>query len=277
MVPMREEYASRHLAAYVLGYNSYAFRIEESVWGPLRQNPGQTRRFNPSCAQAVVRRADSAGGGHSSACLYGNQDVSGRLHRGLVGGVGLFGEGKPFETKLPRDDGKHGREARDQLCVLVEEALQPDHLLNPLVWFGLALGEYECAEYLGPKSPGWAEDDFLPDINKLVQRAKALPPGVLRSLVEVKRLTDFGPKLGRLGAVEFVKRVLDPVPSWVRDFVPWLAVVDAYAVLNDRVRMRLGERHPTARDPAPRTNMIVRNRSGARQANCRSAMKLFAR
>ncbi len=74
-------------------------------------------------------------------------------------------------------------------------------------------------------------------------------PAVLKSQVEVKRLCELEKKLRRLGAVKFGKRVLDPVPDWVRDCSPWLAVVDAYAALNDRVRMRLGTEAPYGRRP----------------------------
>jgi hypothetical protein len=237
---------TRAHAAYVLGYNPYALRLQEEVCsdsGPafwaweesvppltLRQVSAAIRRLEAEIVPGVLPTLKiivkdlAAAWQELLDCWYGGQD-----HR------------EPFCRVYRRE----APDQRERLCVMAQAALAPDHALHALVQFGAALAQYQWNEYVVVKDRCRCHDDTrsgeqqLPDLARLVRRAEALPPRLLGALPEVRRLTTFGPRLQDLGAVAFAERVLGPLPAGVRTFVPLLAFGDFLDVLSDKVQARL--------------------------------------
>jgi hypothetical protein len=246
-------------AAYVLGHNPYAFRLHELVnWGlgPLVLEGEGAENVLKALRQLSVA-IDQLGPDLCPAVLPDMKELVQRFEADWANWLCCWSEGKRYEGPFTDADLGEGRDERERLCALAEEALVSSRELHALVQFGLALGEEEYAAFVlmqdrwrvndGSQAP----EQGLPDLSRLVRSAERLSPRLLAALPEVRRLVTFGPRLADLGAAAFVDRVLGTHPAAVRGFIPLQTVCEFFRILDERVRGRLQhvQDDPAARKP----------------------------
>jgi hypothetical protein len=227
---------TRPHAAYVLGYNPYAFRLFE--------HDGEAD--NPLKALLQLSAAiDLLAPDIRCDVLPDLRDEINDLYTIWMELHDYWCTGKDYKGPFLSPDHGEGLDKRQRLCTLAQESLPSDHPLYALVQFGLTLGEYELAEYYVSRDRARVKDasraaaQQLPDLSKLVRRAESLPPWLLKSLPEVPRLIEFGLRLNDLGACVFAERILGPLPAGFRTFMPVLAIFDFFFYLNERVQKQL--------------------------------------
>jgi hypothetical protein len=154
---------TRPQAAYVLGYNPYAFRLFEhdgEVDNPLkalRQLSAAIDLLAPDIRCDVL--ADLR---DSINDLY---TIWMKLHD-------YWSTGKESKGPFLSPDHGEGLDKRQRLCILAQESLPPDHPLCALVQFGLTLGECDFAEYYVSRDRARVKDasraaaQQLPDLSR---------------------------------------------------------------------------------------------------------------
>jgi hypothetical protein len=219
-------------AAYVLGYNPYIFRVHEhdgeadTPLKVLRELSFAITRLAADIRPDVLREL---------------RDEVQALEADWVNLQECGPGGWPDEGFLTEAD-RVRADQRDLVCMLAQESLPPDHPLHALLQFGLALGEYDFMDFYVARDRGHVRDPHraseqgLPDMSRFVQRAESLPPWLLRSLPEVRRLVTFGPYLRDLGVYAFAQRVLGWMPPSIGRSDPGMVLTYFYNLLDKQVR-----------------------------------------
>ena len=240
---------SRLLASYRLGRNCFGLWMWHNVFWEMPDNESTWNGVTLSVAQLRRDRLVLADVIHQNAFgeLARVLDDLERMAEALIAGLAGEGEQDEYDFGSPIAP---GRRHWDELKILLDRPIDPQHPLRSIFDLGASIGEYQLklCELTSVFRPP-AEVDAIPDVYPIGERARLLPVDLLRRIPQLESFArHFGAATGRdqgrlladfLGrnpkVFTFYARGLGVGVQQARQLADWLddSVADALALMLD--------------------------------------------